>query len=95
MVACECQAGEWCAGHGVQSSQAALLRPLTISNFTAEPLLLAHACIMPPRPHTFALLDNHGVAHRLLGQGRAVALSPGSIYSLTLALDTADGPWRE
>ena len=79
----------------MQGSQAAFLRPLIISNFTAEPLLLAHACIMPPRPHTFALLDNHGVARQLLGQGRAVALGPGSVYSLTLALDTADGPWRE
>ncbi len=57
--------------------------------------MLAHACIMPPRPHTFTLLDDHGVSRDLLQNEKAVAINPGSVYSLTVALDTSNGPWRE
>ena len=57
--------------------------------------MLAHACIMPPRPHTFTLMDDHGVSRDLLEQGKAVAIDPGSVYTFTVALDTSNGPYRE
>ena len=57
--------------------------------------MLARACIMPPRPHTFTLLDDHGVSRDLLRNGKAVAINPGSVYSLTVALDTSNSPWRK
>ena len=71
------------------------MRTITIGNPTAERVMLAHACIMPQRPHTFTLLDDHGLSRDLLQHGNAVALNPGSVYSLAVALDTSDGPWRE
>ncbi len=77
------------------SSPTVSLRTIEIRNYSMEPLMLAHACIMPPRPHTFTLLDDHGVSRDLLERGRAVAIDPGTAYGLTLALDTSDGPWRE
>ena len=57
--------------------------------------MLAHACIMPERPHTFTLLDDHSVSRDLSQHGKAVAINPGSVYSLTVALDTSNGPWRK
>lgn len=77
------------------SSRNVILRTIVIGNSTPEPVMLAHACLMPPRPHTFTLLDDHGVSWDLVERGQAVKVVPGAVYELTLALDTSDGPWRE
>lgn len=84
-----------CAGDGLVSSRNVILRTIVIGNSTPEPVMLAHACLMPPRPHTFTLLDDHGVSWDLVERGQAVKVVPGAVYELTLALDTSDGPWRE
>ncbi len=84
-----------CAGDGLVSSRNVVLRTITIENAAMEPVMLAHACLMPPRRHTFTLLDDHRVSRDLLERGRAVKVVPGVIYELTLVLDTSDGPWRE
>ena len=65
--------------------------------------------MLPARSHTFALLDDTGVA-RSEGSGSgwgapaageptlpelAVELAAGEEYSITLALDASEGPFRE
>lgn len=65
--------------------------------------------MLPARPHTFALLDDAGVARSEGGGGGwaaaasggpalpdlAVELAAGEEYSVTLALDASEGPFRE
>jgi hypothetical protein len=76
-------------------------RGMTVaSHVTAPASLLADVRIVPPRPHTFAALDDAGLTLRgscweAAHCDAAVSLAPGEQYEVTLVMDTSAGPFRE
>jgi hypothetical protein len=106
------------AGDGaLDEGQLLYFRQLVVANIGAprehpqrEQLqaLLVDARMLPARPHTFALLDDAGIAHNERPPGgwaapdqappppeRALGLLPGEQAAVTVVLDTCEGPFRE
>lgn len=91
-----------CAGADAKE-QLLYFRTITVTNKGARSVVLADVRIVPPRPQTFAALDDVGVTQRGGGYGEAAAaaneaavnLSKGAQYNVTLVMDTSDGPFRE